>query len=262
MMSLSMKMPRLRYDRILWVLFLLLIIVVWMRAVATRKHEDIDKLEVEVQPLEGGSKLITEENVRNLLHKSFGSALENTQMSALDVDRMERLLEEDPFVKKADVYVDQRNRLQVNIVQRNPVLRVLDSNGGNYYLDKDGQKMPFSNNYTARVIVATGKLPPYTPDFLEKRGNALKDVFTLRQHLEKDEFLDPFIQQIHVSNTGDMVMTPLIGDQLIIVGSARRLEDKLARLKVFYREGIPHEGWRKYATINLKYNGQVVCRKK
>ena len=30
---------------------------------------------------------------------------------------------------------------------------------------------------------------------------------------------------------------------------------------MFYREGMPYTGWRLYESINLKYNGQVVCRR-
>ena len=37
--------------------------------------------------------------------------------------------------------------------------------------------------------------------------------------------------------------------------------DKFNRLKVFYKEGMPHEGWEKYNTIIVKYEGQIVGRK-
>lgn len=255
-------MPRLRYDRIIWVLFLLIVGIIWLRAVRSRKSADLAKMEIFVEPMAGGNKMITENEVGNLLHKAFGSGIERTQLSALELDRMEEKIEEDPFVNNADVFIDQKNQLRINIEQRNPVLRVMDINGGNYYLDKDGKKMPVSDNFTARVLVATGKIPAYMPDFLERRSNALKDVFNVSQSILKDEFLGTFIQQVHMSNTGDIILTPLIGDQVIILGSARKLEDKIRRLKIFYKEGMPHEGWRKYTTINLKYNGQVVCKKR
>ena len=257
-----LALPRLRYDRIIWVLFLLIVGIIWLRAVRSRKNADLAKMEIFVEPMAGGNKMITENEVGNLLHKAFGSGIERTQLSALELDRMEEKIEEDPFVNNADVFIDQKNQLRINIEQRNPVLRVMDINGGNYYLDKDGKKMPVSDNFTARVLVATGKLPAYMPDFLERRANALKDVFNVSQSILKDEFLSTFIQQVHMSNTGDIILTPLIGDQVIILGSARKLEDKIRRLKIFYKEGMPYEGWRKYTTINLKYNGQVVCKKR
>ena len=33
------------------------------------------------------------------------------------------------------------------------------------------------------------------------------------------------------------------------------------RLKVFYKEAIPYEGWNQYDEINLKYKKQIVCNK-
>lgn len=253
--------PRLRYDRISWVVFLLVVGLVLYSAISRKKNTFADGVQVEVVPLASGDKLISERDVRQALLVSFGNTLEGTELARLEVDRMERVLEADPFVLDAETYIDQKNVLHVRITQREPVLRVLDNNGGNYYLDAAGKKMPPSKNFAARVLVATGNVAPYTPEFREKRKNTLKDLFTLTQTILADEFLASFIQQIHVSNAGEFILVPLVGDQQIVLGSARRLDDKLNRLKVFYREGMPYAGWRAYETINLKYSGQVVCRR-
>lgn len=256
-----LRLPRLRYDRIYWILFLLITIVILIGAIAHKKNSFPDTLEVTVEPLPNGEKLISEGDVKQALMRAFGNDLENTEIGRLDVERMERVMEEDPFVRDADTYVDQKNVLHVSIQQRAPLVRVLDSNGGNYYLDEKGVKMPPSKNFTARVIVATGNIAPYTPEFMEKRKNTLKDLFNLTKFILADDFLASFIQQIHVNNAGEFSMVPLVGNQRIILGSARRLDDKIRRLKVFYREAMPYTGWRQYQTINLKYNGQVVCKK-
>lgn len=256
-----MQVPRLRYDRILWVGFILLIGLMLFAAIGRKKKSFAEGVEVEVLPLESGDKLISERDVRQALLRSFGNTLEGTELEGLEVERMERVLEEDPFVLDAETYIDQRNVFHVKIQQREPVLRILDNNGGNYYLDKDGVKMPPSKNFAARVMVATGNVTPYTDDFKKKKRTTLKDLFALNQTLMADDFLSGFIQQIHVTNSGEFILVPLIGDQKIILGSVRRLEDKLQRLKTFYQQGMPYFGWRIYQSINLKYNGQVVCKK-
>ncbi len=256
-----MKAPRLRYDRMLWVGFLLVIGMLLYAAIGRKKNSFAEGVEIEVIPLKSGDKLISERDVRQALLRSFGNTLEGTELAGLEVERMERVLEEDPFVLDAETYIDQRNVFHVKIQQREPVLRVLDNNGGNYYLDKNGVKMPPSKNFAARVLVATGNVAPYTQDFRKKKRTTLKDLFSLTETLMADEFFASFIQQIHVSNTGEFLLVPLIGDQKIILGPARKLEDKLSRLKIFYQQGMPYTGWRLYETINLKYNGQVVCRK-
>lgn len=258
---LTFNFPRLRYDRMIWIVFLLITALILVSAVSRKKNSFADNTSVEVVPLESGEKLLSDRDVRQNLLRAFGNTLEGTELASLEVERMERVLEEDPFVLDAETYVGQSNTLHVRIRQREPVLRILDNRGGNYYLDKDAAKMPVSRNYTARVIVATGNIAPYTADFQKKKRNSLKDVFHLTNYLMADPVWSTFIQQIHVNNAGEYILVPLVGDQKIILGSIRNLEDKLNRLKIFYQEGMPYSGWRAYKSLNLKFNGQVVAKR-
>lgn len=258
---LTFNFPRLRYDRMIWIVFLLITALILVSAVSRKKNSFADNTSVEVVPLESGEKLLSDRDVRQNLLRAFGNTLEGTELASLEVERMERVLEEDPFVLDAETYVGQSNTLHVRIRQREPVLRILDNRGGNYYLDKDAAKMPVSRNYTARVIVATGNIAPYTADFQKKKRNSLKDVFHLTNYLLADPVWSTFIQQIHVNNAGEYILVPLVGDQKIILGSIRNLEDKLNRLKIFYQEGMPYSGWRAYKSLNLKFNGQVVAKR-
>ena len=241
--------------------FILVVLLALFAAISRKKNSFAGGVEVEVVPLASGDRLISERDVKQALLISFGNTLEGTELGQLEVERMERVLEDDPFILDAEAYIDQNNMLHVTILQREPMLRILDNNGGNYYLDKSGVKMPPSKNFAAHVLVATGNVAPYTPEFQKKKKNTLKDLFALTQILQSDEFFVSFIQQIHVSNAGEFTLVPLVGDQNIVLGNARKMEDKLSRLKIFYQEGMPYVGWREYESISLKYNGQVVCRK-
>lgn len=158
-----MNLPHLRYDRFAWVAFLVLVAVILYSAIGKKKNSFADGVEVVVIPLESGDKLISERDVRQALLRSFGNTLEGTELALLEVERMERVLEEDPFVLDAEAYVDQHNVLHMTITQREPLVRVLDNNGGNYYLDRNGAKMPASKNFASRVLVATGNISAYTP---------------------------------------------------------------------------------------------------
>ena len=254
-------MNRLRYDRITWVIFLLITVGILLSSVARKKNSFADGVEVKVVPLEGGEKLISEYDVKQALLSAFGNTLEGTELQRLDVERMERVLEEDPFVRDAETYVDQHNILHMDVEQREPLLRVLDNKGGNYYLDPEGNKMPPSKNFAARVLVATGNILAYTPTFREKKRSSLNEVFQVAQKLAEDEFFNVFVQQIHVNPDGVIVLVPLVGDQKIIIGDGKNLEEKLEKLKIFYREGMPFAGWQTYQSINLSYADQVVCKR-
>jgi cell division protein FtsQ len=55
---------------------------------------------------------------------------------------------------------------------------------------------------------------------------------------------------------------PILGDQMIRIGTIDDLDEKLERLKTFYKEAMPYEGWRTYRSISVKYKNQIVCKKK
>ena len=123
--------------------------------------------------------------------------------------------------------------------------------------------MPLSKHFSARVLVATGNIPPFDKNFLQrKKQNTLKDLFELTNIFMKDEFLNPLIEQIFVTNSEEYILIPNLGDQKIILGNMENLEKKLFYLETFYKEAVPYKGWQKYKTINLKFKGQVVAGKR
>jgi cell division protein FtsQ len=73
------------------------------------------------------------------------------------------------------------------------------------------------------------------------------------------------IGQVYREMNGDFVLIPIVGDQKIILGTAPTdavVKDKFERLLDFYKEAMPYEGWNKYSEISVKYEGQIVCRKR
>jgi cell division protein FtsQ len=95
---------------------------------------------------------------------------------------------------------------------------------------------------------------------LERKHNVIKDLFALSNDLRNDEFLHAQIEQVYVSSNKEFVLVPMVGDQKIIFGHYEDALDKFQNLKIFYKEGLPYEGWRKYRRIDLRYRGQVVCK--
>lgn len=218
---------------------------------------------VEVEPLEDGALLIDSMDVIKLVEKTVGASLDEQTASTVDEAFVEQALEENLFVKNAEVLLTADSKVKINIEQRVPILRVVDKLGVQYYLDKDGAKVPLSRHFTARTLVATGNIPPHTPEFLTKKKNGMKDLFELTNFILADPFWQAMIEQVHVTGNDDFVLVPKIGDQSIILGKwDADAEGKFKKLKTFYEEGMSREGWQKYRTIDLRYRDQVVCERK
>lgn len=245
--------------RLGWTISLLLVAVLVISAIEQKQASTIATMDIEIEPLEDSTLLIQEGDVILSLDRSFGYRFDERSIRTIDVERIERVLEKEPFILDADVYINGLNVLKIEVIQREPILRVIDKNGLNYYLDKDGFKMPLSKHFTTNVLVATGNIPPHIPEFQQRKRHVLKDLFELTHVLREDPFFLSMIEQIHVTSSGDIVFIPLIGDQKIIFGRMDRVEKKLRNLKAFYDKAVPVDGWRKYNSINLKFKGQIVC---
>lgn len=228
-----------------------------------KKKSEVKDILVDIQHLsDGQNDLIKEKDVRQIINRSFDEKVENEKLGNVDVARIEQVLEQDPFIENAESFVDAAGNLNLKIFQREPILRVIDDNNLNYYLDKNGIKMPLSKYFSARVPIVTGAVPPYVNDFLLRKKYVLKEVFNLVQQLNADDFFAPMIQQIVVDAAGEFTLIPILGDQKIRIGTLEDIDEKLERLKTFYKEAMPYEGWKKYRSISVKYKGQIVCKKK
>ena len=249
-------------SKLIWVGGIVLIGILALFMTRRKNVAQVGSTNVYIKHLDSGSKdFIDSSDVVTIIKHALDADVIEQRVGRVDVAHIERILNQDPFIESADVYITALNTLNITVKQREPICRIIDNAGGNYYLDKTGFKMPLSKHFSARVPIVTGNVMPYDPEFL-KKPNVLHNVFYLVQTLENDDFFRPLIQQINVDAGGEFTLIPVLGDQKIRIGDASDLEDKMNRLKIFYREAIPYEGWNTYATISVKYKGQIVCKKR
>lgn len=249
-------------KRLFWIGLFFLVAGMIISAVEKKKSRSARDLIIEIERLPDGNTLVDREDILLTLERSFGHRLAGVPLGGINMERVERVLEEDPFIFNADAYIDAQSKIHIELTQREPILRIIDKNGLNYYLDRFGKKMPLSLHFSARALVATGSIPPFVPNFLQRKKHAIKDLFELTHAIRSDDFMNALVEQIYLSENGDFTLIPKLGQQKVILGAYENIEDKFERLKIFYQEGIPYEGWQKYQTINLTFDGQVVCKKR
>ena len=234
--------------------------VVIMSSISWKANKGLDRLKISIEALPNGQNMVDTSDVFAIIEKSFGNNLIKTHLADIDVERLERKIEENPFVLNAEVYLNGREELKIEVKQRQALFRVMDNNGLNYYMDAEGNRMPLSKHAAEHLVVMTGNIPPHVPGFIEKGPELLQQVFMLGQEIEKDPFLKPMIEQIHVKGKA-FVLIPKLGKHKILFGKFQDVENKLERLKTFYEKILPTKGWTIYKTIDLRFENQVVCEK-
>lgn len=177
-------------------------------------------------------------------------------------------------VRKVDVYTFIDGTWKIDVEMRKPIARVFNLYGETYYLDSEGNVFETIPTHVARVLVFTGEINDRmnsvpVPDIINndslKSIRKLDEIYRISNYVCNDPVFHSLIGQVHLKKNGDFVLVPLVGDQKIIFGSAfseKEVEEKFQKLKVFYEEAVPYEGWNTYSEISLKYRDQIVCKKK
>lgn len=173
-------------------------------------------------------------------------------MLAIDVRDIEETLRRSPFVDEAECHKTQDGKVCISLSQRMPIVRVKADNGEDYYIDNHGGVMP-NTKYTGDLVIATGAVTKaYAQKTLTRVGNILVN----------DRFWHRQIVQIHVLPDGSLELVPRVGEHIVYLGMPTGVEQKLSRLRKFYKYGLSQAGWNKYAYINIEFDNQIICKKK
>lgn len=217
---------------------------------------------------------LSESDVKEFLAERSDSVLANSYAN-ISIPDLEKALNSHPAIENAEVSREMNGEIKVDILQRTPVLRVINKDGESYYIDSQSRLMPLNSNYTARVLVANGELlEPYARRYqfsvdqirnneLFAKVSLLDDLLAVATYINRDSVLSVLVQQIYVNADKEMELYPAIGSHRIVFGDASNIAVKFNKLKLFYTKGLnTSDGWNKYSTINLKYKNLVVCTKK
>lgn len=193
---------------------------------------------------------ITQEYIRSILTRNNISP-EGMKISDINLERIEQLMLEESHIESANCYYNAMGNLCIKVVPQRPILHVISQKGEDYYLSSTGLSMPTAS-FNVELCVATGNV---TKKF------ASEHLLEFAKFINDDLFWSEQIEQIHVVSPEEILLYPRVGQHVIELGSINNYQEKLNRLRTFYREGLERVGWNKYRTISLAYDGQVVCTK-
>ena len=219
------------------------------------------KIEININR-EDENYFINKQDVLKILY-STGDSLVGTPIQRIPVSLLERLIKLNKYVEDADIFIDIKGKLQVNVHQRKPMLRIMNLASQSFYIDEKGGKMPLSPLYTADVLIANGSIAELYDGKNDSVNSAiLKSLFYLSNVIRADKFWSAQVEQIFIEPNQDIVLIPRVGDHKIVFGDTSNATEKFENLIVFYQKALPKVGWETYHTINVKFKGQIVCSRR
>ena len=174
-----------------------------------------------------------------------GDSINNARLTAV-----EKTMLGHPMLRTAEAWCSPEGVLHISVTQRQPVLRVMGDE--NYYVDSDRRKMPVRTTTAAYVPVISGRVP---------LRFATGELYDFVLWLEQDPYWSAQIEQINIVNNRHIELIPRVGSGVIVLGSLEDYPAKLRKLRKLYQHGFSSFGWNDYAEVDLRFRGQIVCRK-
>jgi len=203
---------------------------------------------------------LSREDLLNISAEGGEGSLKGLPMKEVRLEEIEARLLEHPTVKKAEVYKSFMGTLKMEVELREAVGRMINNSGSHLYVDSEGKKFPISRHHTAYVPLLRGDFEEGMVDTFS--CETISDAIPVLDFLAKDEFWKAQIAELVIAQDGQLTLHPSIGEMEIQFGYPIRIEEKFANLMDFYKQVIPVKGWEAYRSVNLKFKGQVVGKKR
>ncbi len=229
-------------------LITLVIVVIGLYAFADYRSRSKNIAQINIEFVGDQGLYITEDAVNKLLIQNYGRVT-NVPKEKLALNKIEKVIEANKMVKKAQVYLSVDGKLEAKIMQRKPIGRIEGEN--KFYLDDEGKRMPFSMSHSARVPIITGTIS----------GKSLEDVYEILKYINKDKFLRKNVIGIHIRKESKYQLRFRVEQFVVNLGGIDGLEAKFNNFKAFYTKANRDKTLDNYNVVSLEFNNQVVCTK-
>lgn len=206
----------------------------------------------------GGNNFVDDSDIYNILKDSQYTSLVGAPIQDVGLQRLSDMLDNNPYIKHADVYVGADGKVVIKIQQRTALIRVINNSGVSFYLDENGNKMPSSDKFTPHVQVATGLIFSKGIPGDTSNDDLLGKLYFLAKKIQANAFMNALVQQVYVDENRELELVPIVGSFSILIGDTDKLDDKFANLQAVYQNHSDDFPWNAYTILNLKFAHQVV----
>jgi len=180
----------------------------------------------------------------------------------INILAIEKTVEKEPWVKDAEIYIDNNQVLHIDVTQREPVARVFTFNGNSFYFDPGGERIPASPKFSVKVPVFTN-YPTDSQRKLSKADSTLTcQLIDIASYIVADTFWNAQVEQVNITPDREFEIIPKLGEHVIEFGEGTQVDNKFKKLLVFYKEALNKVGWNTYSRINIAYQNEVYAVKK
>lgn len=212
------------------------------------------------------NSFVSRADVRSYLDKEYGRYI-GEAIDSIDLVRVEDIVDGRSAVLKSQAYVTRDGMLHVEVTQRKPVVRFQKTDGG-FYADAEGYIFPLQRSYASHVHVIDGNIPLAANSGYKGAIENPKEKEWFGRMMDVINFIEGSktwkdkIVQISVDEGSDLILIPREGNEKFLFGQPTDIEAKFRKMEKYYTHILPAKGADFYKIVDLKYDGQIVCKQK
>ncbi|HKG68226.1 MAG TPA: hypothetical protein VKA92_05120 [Segetibacter sp.] len=245
---------RKRWRRAGWLALGAVTLLLLISAVLKKNHMVCKGIEVAFKG-DGNNFFIEEKGVISLL-KANGLVMEQP-VETIDLKALEETLEKDKWIANAELFIDNKQVLQVIVEEKKPVARIFTRTGSSFYIDSACRKLPLSEKLSARIPMFTS-FPSDMVKLSRPDSALLASVKELAMFIQADDFWKAQVAQIDITPDG-FEMIPTVGNHIVKLGKYGDWQRRFDRLFSFYKQVWTKVGFEKYQKLDVQFDGQVVA---
>lgn len=241
------------------------IICAFIAGTAVRKSVVCKELDVVITDSIVNS-FVSEADIKKYMEREYGQYI-GSAADSIDLKKIEKIVDGRSAVLKSQAYMTRDGVLHIDVVQRHPIVRFMVPGGG-FYADAEGFIFPLQRNYASHVQIVDGKIPIAANSgykgCIEDPDQArwLKQVISLVNYMENDKIWKDKFVQISADKNGELTLIPRKGQERFMIGQPVGIDEKFSKIEKYYTNIIPEKGKDFYRYIDLRFDGQIVCRQK
>ena len=212
------------------------------------------------------NKFITPREIRHYLDEELEGGYIGVQLDSINLSRVEEILDSKSAILKSEAFTTKDSILNVVVTQKKPIVRFQKGTKG-FYAVEDCSLFPLQSTYTSHVMVVDGYIPLKIehgylgkPD-TEEGCRWLKGIVGLVKYINASRTWQSKIVQITVQEDGNLVLIPREGRERFLFGQACDMEKKFEKMELYYKGIREEKGEDAYRTVDLRFEGQIICRK-
>jgi len=183
------------------------------------------------------------------------------KLSKIKFNLIENGVKQNEYVKKAELFLDNQESINVVLVPKKPIARI-NSENGDYYLSEDWDKMSLSAKFSKRILHVSGKIEGLTNPRNRMDSFIQQSLKRLLSYMENQTIWKDGVEQIYINENGKIDLVLVFSKPIVKIGYVNEdFEKKMNKVNNFFKTVVRCHDLSNFEELDFQYSQQVVAKK-